>query len=170
VDEAASQEKTDKEMSRKQSVRNLLAAREEFCGIGTKLAKLRLNKIAKTNPVAKALRLALEIEDCSTLGKKYAGEWSYEYYERKHKLIHELVEIFKEFGWTFGVHKSNTFGTSFIIYFEIPTCEQISFHTNLDVEVPEYPKEWDGKTNSTLAKLEAAIYQMLNPEEQRSFL
>lgn len=149
-------------MSRRAAVRQLEDARDNFCGLGTRRVKVRLNKLAKTCAVAKALRIALEIEDVSTLGKKYAGSsWSSDSYEKKHQYIHELIFLFKEQNWAFGKHQSDSFATRHIIYFEIPTCEQISFHCSLDIAVPDYLKKWDGKTNSTLRKLEAAITEIL---------
>jgi hypothetical protein len=154
-------------MSNKTSVRQLQKARDDFCGIGTRLAKLRLNRIGRTSILARAFRLALEIEDKSALGKKYRGEWSDRCYAEKTKLIHDLIRIFQQQGWTYGKHASGTY-PRWIIYFEIPGCEQISFHTDLTIEVPDYPKEWDRKTNSTLGKLEAAIREFLKDEDQQS--
>lgn len=147
-------------MSRRLLVNQLHDARENFGGLGTRTVKLKLNKLAKTCSTARAFRLALEIEDCSTLGKKYHGEWSDHYFNRKHALIHELIEIFQAENWTFGKHEMSGF-PPFVIYFEIPGCEQISFHTKLDAEVPDYQKEWDGKRNSTFGKLESAIIKYL---------
>src|ERR1700722_11544762 len=49
--------------NRRTAVALLVSARETFCGIGTRQAKLKLNKLAKTSIYAKALRVALEIED-----------------------------------------------------------------------------------------------------------
>src|ERR1035438_9659578 len=48
--------------SRKDKVRHLCAARTQFAGVGTRKAKLALNKLAKTDPYAHALRVALDIE------------------------------------------------------------------------------------------------------------
>lgn len=49
--------------------------------------------------------------------------------------------------------------TGNIVYFELPDCEQISFHCTFKnpKELPRYEKEWDRKVNSTLGKLETAI-------------
>ena len=148
-------------MGRSEAVRQLTRARDAFCGIGTRKAKLRLNKLALRSPIARAYRLALEIEDASTLGKKYGGEWSYYHYEKKHLHIHELIILCQEQGWIYGKHKSDAFGVQWIVYFELPGCEQISFHANLDCECPDYAGQWDGKQHSTLNKLEAAITELL---------
>lgn len=145
-------------MGRSYLVRQLSDARVGFCGVGTRKTKLQLNKLARVCVIAKALRLALEIEDASTLGKKYGfSKWGYRSYERKHALIHELIDLCKEQRWVYGKQKNRSSGPSWIIYFEIPGCEQISFHCDLSIEVPDYVREWDGKVNSTLNKLEAAI-------------
>ncbi|HYE76318.1 MAG TPA: hypothetical protein VEF04_23440, partial [Blastocatellia bacterium] len=66
----------------------------------------------------------------------------------------ELITLFKHQGWTFGVHKSDSYQTSHIIYFEIPDCAQISWHyTDKSGSLPIYEKEWDGRLNSTFPKL-----------------
>lgn len=158
-------------MGRSEAVRRLKQARAEFCGLGTRKVKLHLNRLAPSSPVARAFRLALEIEDASSMAKKYGGEWKHAYYEKKHLLIHDLIILFDEQGWTYGKHESETYQTQFIIYFEIPNCEQISFHANLDCEVPDYPAAWDGKTHSTLNKLERAITELLTaPAQEQSSL
>lgn len=148
-------------MSRRVLVNQLSGARLGFCGLGTRGAKIKLNKLGKTDPIARALRLALEIEDCSTQGKKYFGSWSDTYYRKKSEFIHELIELFRAELWTFGKQPSLT-RPRWIIYFEIPDCEQISFHTELLTEVPDYTKAWDGKRNSTFGKLEAAVVRLLD--------
>lgn len=132
--------------------------------MGTRRVKLRLNRLSRTSATARAFRLALEIEDCSALGKKYGGAWSYTYYEKKHALIHELIILFGAHGWTYGKHQSDAFHTRWIIYFELPGCEQISFHANLECECPDYAGKWDGKVHSTLNKLECAITELLKSE------
>jgi hypothetical protein len=49
----------------------LQSSRENFCGIGTNKIKRRLNKLSKTDIIAKSIRLLLEIEDCNIQAKKY---------------------------------------------------------------------------------------------------
>lgn len=132
--------------------------------MGTRVVKLKLNSLVRSCPIAKAFRLALETEDCSTLGKKYRGDWSNHYYTKKGLLICELIELFKDNGWLYGKHLVAGF-PKWVIYFEIPGCEQISFHClKLPEDVPDYPKEWDQKQNSTFGKLEAAINQYFERE------
>lgn len=146
-------------MSRSILVNQLTEARENFAGLGTRKTKLKLNAAAKTCPIAKAYRIALEIEDCSTLAKKYFGEWKETYYKKKYELILELIKLCQINKWTHGKHLSENYQTKHIIYFELPNCEQISFHCTLpkDIIIPEYQKAWDGKRNSTLTKIEQAI-------------
>jgi hypothetical protein len=57
-------------MSRRTLVNKLAEARAGFCGIGTRAAKLKLNRLANIDARAKAFRIALEIEDCSTQAKR----------------------------------------------------------------------------------------------------
>tara|TARA_R110002111_G_scaffold100976_6_gene156463 strand:+ start:21942 stop:22535 length:594 start_codon:yes stop_codon:yes gene_type:complete len=143
------------------TIMQLKKARNNFAGIGTRKAKIRLNKKAKTDPLAKAIRIALEIEDKSITAKKTFGKWQEKTYRQKNFLIAELIELFKSEGWYFGVHKSDVQATTHIIYFEIPNCEQISFHYTPDKKLPGYAKKWDGKRNSTLKKVEALAADIL---------
>lgn len=156
-------------MSRKTLINQLTVARRKFAGIGTRKVKLKLNRLFP-NSLAKAFRLALEIEDCSILGKKYIGsEWSLKKFKQKADLIESLCRLCEINGWEYGKQPSNNGHTTYIIYFELPGCEQISFHTNLSIKVPNYRKEWDGKRNSTLFKLENAIENFLANENQCYF-
>lgn len=140
-------------MSRRTKVQALIIARENACGIGTRKIKLILNRLAKTDPLARAARIALEIEDANLLAKKYGGgKWSYRNYDKKGELIRELIKLFKAQGWVFGVQPSRH--SRGVIYFEIPGCEQISFHYDHDGDpLPIYEKEWDKQEGSTLRKL-----------------
>lgn len=156
-------------MSRRELVNLLSDARENFCGLGTRKIKIRLNKC--TDDTAKAYRLALEIEDCSTLGKKYRGDWSDRSYWKKSKLIEQLIVLAKLNSWPYGKHRSDGFGPRWVVYFELPGCEQISFHTNLErpETVDDYSGEWDGKRNSTLKKLETAIQRYFTEDQRAMF-
>lgn len=140
-------------------VNDLNKFRKNMLGIGTNKIKRRLNKISKTNTLAKAIRLALEIEDKNISAKKYRGDLHY--YEQKYNLIIELINLFKLENWTFGKEKSQVFETDYVIYFEIPGCEQISWHCNFPKElsktIPDYKKPWDRKINSTLYKIANVI-------------
>jgi hypothetical protein len=49
--------------------------RDNICGIGTNKLKRRLNRLAKTNDLAKAVRIALEIEDVNVQAK-HAGYYA----------------------------------------------------------------------------------------------
>lgn len=67
-------------------------------------------------------------------------------------MIQELITLFKHQGWIFGVHPQRF--SRGVIYFELPGCEQISFHYDHEgVPLPVYEKEWDGQEGSTLRKL-----------------
>jgi len=56
-------------------IEDLKKKRKKFAGIGTNKAKRRLNKAALVSPVAKAVRMALEIEDKSISAKNSYGEY-----------------------------------------------------------------------------------------------
>jgi hypothetical protein len=145
--------------------------RAEFAGVGTRVAKIRLNKLAKTDPYARALRTALEIEDVNLTAKKYhggsIGGLSYDQlnYAKKAEGIDTLVGFARAKGWTWGVQE--TVGqTTHIIYFEFPGVGQISWHYSPEVPgtLPTYPGAWDHQVNSTLRKLETAIHKVIVKE------
>jgi hypothetical protein len=97
-------------MSRRQKIGTLILARTQFAGVGTRKAKLVLNKLAKGDEYALALRVALEIEDVNLTAKRYFGGdcGGYTYadinYLKKGEQIEALIEICKSQGWVFGVH------------------------------------------------------------------
>jgi hypothetical protein len=143
---------------------SLMEKRQTFAGIGTNKAKRRLNKLALNDSIAKAVRLAIEIEDKNITAKSIPY---FEYRERKYKvkgeLIDKLIDLFKEQNWTYGIQQANNYSCSHVIYFEIPDCEQLSWHFTLDKDVvyPTYEKEWDGLENSSLIKLEKTSIELL---------
>jgi len=151
-------------------VNDLKKKRTGFAGIGTNKAKRRLNKLSITIPVAKAVRLALEIEDKSISAKNSYGKYQEKIYNQKTKIILDLCKLFKEQAWVYGVQESEVAPTSHVIYFEIPGCEQISWHFSPDKisEFPKYLAEWDKKINSTLRKLEAITIKILDTEKMAS--
>lgn len=138
--------------------------RKTFCEIGTNKAKRRLNKLSQTSNLAKAIRIAIEIEDKNICAKKCYGDYQDRIYRKKTELILDLKKLFEIEKWIFGVQKSDIPGISHIIYFEIPECEQISWHFTppKDMSFPDYLKEWDQKENSTLDKLEVLTKKILN--------
>jgi len=156
-------------MSRKtkQQVDGLVKARAEFAGMGTRKAKLALNKLAKTDPYAHALRTALEIEDVNLTAKRYfggdCGGYSYAEiaYLKKGENIETLIGICQSQGWVFGVLPSDVSQTTHIIYFDIPGVGQLSWHYSPKGPLPDYLGQWDGLVGSTLTKLEAAIRTVL---------
>lgn len=110
------------------------------------------------------MRLALEVEDKSVSAKNSYGTYQDKIYKQKTKFILDLCELFKDQDWTYGVQKSEVPPTSHVIYFEIPGCEQISWHftpEEKDGDFPIYVSEWDKKSNSTLRKLEAVAERLL---------
>lgn len=153
--------------NRKQKVQELINARTEFAGIGTRKAKLALNKLAKTEPYAHALRVALQIEDVNLTAKRYFGGdcGGYTYaemnYMKKSECIETLIEISKSQGWVFGVQPFDAIQTTHIIYFDIPGVGQVSWHYSPREPLPVYPGQWDGQEGSTLPKLAAAVSALL---------
>lgn len=135
--------------------------RENFCEIGTRKTKLFLNNLVKSGEKrAELYRIALEIEDENIVAKRYWGKYRRQHYEKKSLLILKLIALCKECGInTYGYQEKCGLETSHIIYFDLPNCEQISFHCTLPniSNIPKYEGEWDGKINSTLPKLENAI-------------
>lgn len=134
--------------------------------------KLFLNSlIKKGDEIANMYRLILEAENHNINAKKYRNTSSFsykdEYYAKKRKTIEELIRLIIEYNKThsekvvFGKQNSNVRETNLIVYFDLPGCEQISFHTDITSallkDVPKYEKDWDGKVNSTLRKVEAAV-------------
>ncbi len=137
----------------------LQVSRDNFLGIGTNKAKRRLNKLSETNPIALAFRVALETEDKNIQAKNSFGKYKRKIYDQKAILIEQMLDLFKKNNWTYGLHEESTYDTNAIAFFEIPGCEQISWHCTLRCisSTPKYEKMWDGKINSTLEKLESAI-------------
>ena len=133
--------------------------REQFCGIGTRKIKIRLNKLAQKELNAKLYRLALEIEDKNISAKKYEN-YRDKYYQEKSERIAELIKICLDNNIIVGWQKQNNDDFRlplYVVYFELPFCEQISWHSYDFPKCPIYEKQWDGKEESTLKKLEAAI-------------
>lgn len=141
-------------MGRGELVRQIKYARHQACGIGTRALKLRLNKLAKTDPLAQAARLALELEDVNINAKRYGPSYADHYYARKGELIREMIALCRAQGWVFGVHPAARRFERSVIYFELPGCAQVSWHYDHEGEpLPIYEKEWDGQRGSTLPKL-----------------
>jgi len=163
--EANERERSIEEVRQKNEnlINDLKKKRKLFAGIGTNKAKRRLNKLALTSPLAKAIRLALEIEDKSISAKNSYREYQNRIYYQKTLLILDLCELFKQQKWIYGVQESSVPAASHVIYFEIPTCEQISWHFTPEKSdiFPVYARDWDGKENSTIRKLEVIAEKLL---------
>lgn len=145
-------------------VYDLYDKRLSFAGLGTNKAKRRLNKLGNTDPIAKAVRLALEIEDKNISAKDSYGKYRDKIYRTKHKLILDLAAVFLEHKMVFGIESTKNFSASHVIYFDIPGCDQLSWHfspNKEDPSFPQYPHKWDGLVNSTLPKLEKVAMVLL---------
>lgn len=131
--------------------------RTDICTIGTNKLKRRLSKIGKTNELAAALRSFLDIEDINIQAKKYYA-YSDKLYSKKTEFLGLLIEKFQQNDWLCG-HQYNTDNPNipYIYFFELPICEQVSWHCEQKFVINEYEKKWDGKINSTLDKIENAV-------------
>jgi hypothetical protein len=145
-------------------------ARSNFAYIGTNKAKRRLNKLGEKCPIAKAIRVALEAEDNNLCAKESYGKYKEKIYRRKSRNIVELISIFKENGWNYGIGVSDTHKTTNIIYFDMPLDgKQISWHYSPaeNANLPLYSGVWDGLEHSTFGKLSGLAAKVLGtvPEE-----
>lgn len=144
--------------------------RANMCGVGTRMVKLTLNKLIKEGDgIAKLYRIAIEAEDSNIKAKKYFGEYHDKYYDDKMHYITLLVsECLDRKDVVFGYQRNNAIFPKHIIYFELPGCEQISFHCTLSDEdiqcIPHYDGTWDKQENSTFPKLERAIFNRYGEE------
>lgn len=145
-------------------VRQLTAARSEFCGIGTNKVKRRLNRIAVRDPDAMYVRKLLEIED-TNIRAKQCSKYRYKnkIYGTKEYLLKELVAFCIEHNYVHGMQETDNFSTSKVLYFDLPDGTQVSFHCN-DARARPYKGTWDGLVNSTLPKLEKYIRQHYGKE------
>ena len=136
--------------------------RETMCGVGARQVKLTLNKLIKQgNRNAELYRKALEVEDCNIRAKESSYYYKDKIYRQKSRLLMELVDLCLKYDVVFGKQMVEGRETNCILYFELPFVEQISFHTTLGASeidsIPDYQGQWDGKTCSTLDKLESAL-------------
>lgn len=134
--------------------------RENMCMIGTRKLKLFLNKLVKQGDIIATLyRTALEIEDFNIKAKDTRLDYKDKVYAKKHEEISKLIELCKKHDILFGKQQSDVKDTGYVVYFNLPGMEQISFHTDLNNpwNIPDYPDVWDGKRCSTLYKIEDAI-------------
>ncbi len=138
-------------------------SREHFCEKGTRYVKLALNKLVKKgDPVAKALRLALEAEDKSISAKSGHPLYVDKIYAVKQRCIEELLDVCIENGFPCGLQPSDSPSTTHVAYFDIPGTGQVSFHFSpRDKSFPLYEGTWDGEADSTLWKLQESISTLL---------
>ncbi|WQJ53644.1 MAG: hypothetical protein [Wendovervirus sonii] len=152
-------------------------------GLGQRKIKFFLNKKSKEgDKIAYLYRTALEIENTNINAKKYRNTSRVHYkdnlYEQKEELLKELIKLCDEFNnenedkIIFGYQPTCNYSTNMLLYFELPSMEQISFHCNLTRKemgenISEYTKKWDGKENSTLEKIEDAINERYSEELEK---
>ena len=146
-------------------IRILKDKRDTLCGCGTRKVKLFLNKQIKQGDTdAKLYRLALEAEDKNITAKSTSFRYQDKVYNEKKRLIMQLANECRLLGLNYGYQQCDNYSCNYILYFELPNMEQISFHTNLTKEelesIPQYLEEWDNKECSTLNKIEETLSEM----------
>ena len=99
----------------------------------------------------------------SISAKNSYGDYKEKIYNQKYNYIIKLCELFEQQKWIYGIQNSDIKMISHVIYFEIPDCEQISWHITLKEfsKFPIYKKDWDNKKNSTIKKLEDITIKLL---------
>lgn len=149
---------------------------ENMCGVGTKLVKLFLNKKVKDgDELAFLYRQLLECEMFNINAKRYNDTFRFSYRESYYKKKQEAIEFLinklldnNKFNIKFGYEESDVLDTEHIIYFNVPDCGQISFHTSIPLHLlslmPQYDEPWDEQRNSTLHKLEQGILKNYGEE------
>lgn len=78
-------------------------------------------------------------------------------YKQKEQNLVKLAELFKEKKWRYGYDSSDVPSATYIYYFHIPGCEQLSWHSNAYILSEPYDGQWDEKEASTFIKLESFI-------------
>lgn len=104
----------------------------------------------------------MELQDYNIKAKGAPFPYSEKMYAKKEDLIDKLIELYKNIQLPFGRSEDKNKRVSFIVYFDLPLGNQISFHSTIKRDIPLYGKERDGLVNSTLDKLEKEIKQYLN--------
>lgn len=150
--------------------------KDTFChGIGQRRVKLFLNACIKAgDEVAQMYRLALEAEGVNLNAKKALKKYHSDYhaYDKKEECLRQLSDMCKRMSVVFGIQASTAPAARYVVYYELPGCEQVSFHTNEPQAAgwPKYDGAWDGKKCSTLGKLENAIWQRYENELTKKYL
>lgn len=140
--------------------------RKSFAGVGTRKAKIRLNKLNNINSII--IRKLIDIEEYSTFAKiELNSIYKDKKYNMKEKLIKELADIFKENNYKYGIqnnlNKNHYKDPDYIIYFKIMGV-QLSFHFNnlYKIKYPKFDEDWDNIPNSTFSKLSKLTKLIIN--------
>lgn len=133
-----------------------------FCGEGLSTTKRRLE--GDSSPLALAFLLAIRIECANRRAKRRKNRAEAQLYREKRQLIREFIDHCLVNGYELRRAHSAEPGQPHVLYAYLPGCEQISWHTALDgIVLPEDERGWDGKSCSTLLKLERAIERAFPP-------
>ncbi|MEO0447571.1 MAG: hypothetical protein AAF191_15970, partial [Verrucomicrobiota bacterium] len=138
-------------------------AYRSFGGEGLTLTLRRLS--GEPSPSAQAFALALRIEVANRRAKRSKNRSGAQLYQEKRRFIRDLIQLAKhEDAIALRKGQDPEFPHQEVLYAYLPSCEQISWHTPLhDERLPPEESGWDGKSCSTLAKLEQAILQEFPP-------
>ena len=138
-------------------------AYDRFCGEGLSVTKKRLE--LNGSPLALAFLLALRIECANRRAKRRKNRAEAQLYREKRVLITELIRHAHAHGFELTRADSAEPGQPHVLYAYLPGCEQISWHSRLeDSSLPIDVRGWDGKSCSTLSKLERAIQAAFPPQ------
>ena len=118
--------------------------------------RFSLDRLAKTNPVALAIQLAIKIDfkDMESMAAK-SKLASLSAYKKKHEMIYEMVDLFRV-NWpeSFGMsyHLTNT--TSHVVYFDIPGCGRVVWRINPwpNYQLPETKNTVSSNSRGNMAK------------------
>lgn len=145
-------------LKHKQLLKDYKVAKNKLCGIGIEEVKNRLEKFSKHDNKAKAYKLLLEAIVFNTIAKDFHRKGSNRFYKIKDMLLEKLIRMCNKYHYNVGWHESDIEDKNYIVYFQLPNCKQISFHTDVNVDnIPMFHDDWDGIINSSIWKIEEAI-------------
>lgn len=142
-------------------IMNFDTVKNDFCNIGMKNTKLRMNKYALIDERAKILRSMLDVAYATICSKTYKGESKLKSADSEISFIHNLLYECKEKKLTFGkaYDLKNRIGKNFLFV----EFEEIQFSWEIENELfdlPLYRGVINYSSSSTLEKLEYLILRL----------
>ena len=130
--------------------------REELCGIGSRLVKSRLNKLAKISADAKILRNLLELEDSANCESRYFGSYLERAKAKRREIVLEGQSLCKRFP---GMIECGTFGNGMVFFTLTNDNQQFSW---------KFDEDW---ANAEFEKVDLSTYSLkIYDEDQLSRL